>query len=381
MTKLYTILLIGMLAAIGCRTASKAFKKGDYTDAVELGVKKLQKDPNDAETKNLVQQSYAYTVSDHEDRIRVLSNSKSASRFDDIYSEYAALQHLYTVIHQYPAVAQLINATDYSGYLATYGDKAAAVHEQRADQWTNEGTKEAYREAYHEFNRAMGYRPDDLDLRKKRDMAFDAAVTNVVVAPVQSYNGYQYSSYYQLQNFQRDILHTIAASVNNEFVRFYTDFDARAQQVAPDQVMELSFSRITIGRPYDKKSTREVSKEVVSKETVYKKDSVVKEYTTIKARITTTQRTLLSQGDLFITVRDPQGQIIWSDRFTGEHKWQTQFSSYTGDERALEEADKKQLGEGAHDRQPSDDEILDALISQIRSDLYYRLRNYYARYQ
>jgi hypothetical protein len=168
--------------------------------------------------------------------------------------------------------------------------------------------------------------------------------------------------------------------MNNEFVRFYSEFDARSQDIEADQIMELNLSRITIGRPYDNTSTRESSKEVVIKEIVYKPDSVVKQYGTVKARITTTKRTLLSQGDLFITVRDTKGRIIWNDRFTGEHKWQTEFATYTGDERALTDSDRSLLNQKQYNP-PSEDHIMEELLNQIESDLTYRLRHYYTRYQ
>jgi len=144
--------------------------------------------------------------------------------------------------------------------------------------------------------------------------------------------------------------------------------------------MELNLSRISLGQPYDVRSSREVTKEVVVKEIVYKPDSVVKQYGTVRATITTTKRTMLSQGDLYITVRDTKGRTIWNDRFTGSNKWETQFASYTGDERALSDADKAQLNQN-NPNPPSEDQIMEDLMRQIQNDLTGRLRNYYTRYQ
>ena len=142
MTKLYQLLVAASLLFIfGCKSASKSYQKGDYTDAIERGVKKLQKDPSDYETKDLVQKSYTYTVNEHEDQIRILTNSKNDSRYDRIYQEYVALQNLYNTIHQYPEAARLIKAKDYSESVETYRDKAAEVHVQNAERWLKEGTK------------------------------------------------------------------------------------------------------------------------------------------------------------------------------------------------------------------------------------------------
>jgi hypothetical protein len=145
--------------------------------------------------------------------------------------------------------------------------------------------------------------------------------------------------------------------------------------------MELNLSRISIGQPNDSKTSKEVSKQVVVKEIVFNKDSVKKEYATVKANIITTKRTLTSQGDLFITVRDTKGRTIWNDRFTGQHKWETQFVSYTGDERALSDSDKTSLNQNNNSTPPNEDQIMDELLRQIQNDLSYRLRNYYTRYQ
>jgi hypothetical protein len=382
MTKLYSLAIVASLLLLySCKSASKSYQKGDYTDAIERGVKKLQKEPNDYETKDLVQKSYTYTVNEHEDQIRILSNSKNDNRFDRIYQEYVALQNLYQTIHQYPEAARVIKAKDYSEAVETYRDKAAEAHIEKADRWMQEGTKEAYREAYREYATATSYRPDDFELKKHRDSAYDKAVVKVILNPIQNFGGYNYGSSYQLQNFQRNVVRTLSNNMNNDFVKFYSENEARTNDIIPDQVMELNLSRISMGQPNDTKTTREVSKQVVVKEIVFKEDSVKKEYATVKANIITTKRTLTSQGDLFITVRDTKGRTIWNDRFTGQHKWEAQFTSYTGDERALTDSDKNSLNQNTNSTPPSDDQIMDELLKQIQNDLSYRLRNYYTKYQ
>jgi hypothetical protein len=382
MTKLYSLAIAASLLLLySCKSASKSYQKGDYTDAIERGVKKLQKDPYDYETKDLVQKSYTYTVNEHEDQIRILSNSKNDNRFDRIYQEYVALQRLYQTIHQYPEAARLIKAKDYSESVETYRDKAADVHIEKANKWMAEGTKQAYKEAYREYATATSYRPDDFELRKQRDSAYDKAVLKVILNPIQNFGGYNYGSSYQLQNFQKNVVRTLSSNMNNDFVRFYSEYEARSNDVIPDQVMELNLSRISIGQPNDTKTSKEVSKQVVVKEIVFKEDSVKKEYATVKANLITTKRTLTSQGDLFITVRDTKGRTIWNDRFTGQHKWETQFVSYTGDERALSDSDKTSLNQNNNSNPPNEDQIMDELLRQIQNDLSYRLRNYYTRYQ
>ena len=113
MTKFYFLLLTASLFFAGCKSASKAYNKGDYSDAIELGVKKLQKDPSDAETKDLVKNAYTFAVNQHEEAIRSLSNSNSENRYELILREYSKLQDMYNTIQQSPVVASAVNPKNY----------------------------------------------------------------------------------------------------------------------------------------------------------------------------------------------------------------------------------------------------------------------------
>ncbi len=379
MIKLYSLLIAASFFFISCKTASKSYDKGNYDDAIELGVKKLQKDPTDNETKDLVKSAYTYAVNEHEANIRNLSGSSNDNRYEAILKEYNKLQDLYNNIHESPAAVNVVNPTNYNEYVQTYRNKAAEVHLVKAEKWMNEGTKKAYREAYNEYGYALRYQNTD-DVKRKRDEAYNAALVKVLVVPIQNYGSYSYHSNYQLEQFQNDIMRTLAYNMNDNFVRFYSEWDLRNKNLEPDQILEMNLGRVRIGQPYDERSQREVSKEVVTKEIVYKADSVVKQYTTIKATITTTRRTLVSQGDLYLTIRDPKGRILWTDRFTGEHRWQTEFASYTGDDRALSDSDRSLLNRNKNYNAPGEDEIMSELYRQIQSDLSNRLRGYFARY-
>jgi hypothetical protein len=378
MTKFYLLLLAASSFLVSCKTATKAYNKGDYADAIALGVKKLQKDPSDAETIDLIKSAYSFAVNQREGNIRTLSGSNNENRYESILQEYNVLQNLYNTIQQSPAAVRAVNPTNYSEYVQTYRDKTADVHLANAEKWMDEGTKQAFRNAYNEYRSALRYR-DNMVIRTKRDDAYNAALTKVLVVPIQNYGGYSYNSSYQLQQFQNDVMRTLSYNMSNDFVKFFSERDLQNKDLEPDQILEMNLGRIRIGQPIDQNTQREVTKEVVVKEVVYKADSVVKQYGKVKAVITTTKRTLLSEGDLYLSFRDPKGKSLWSDRFTGQHRWQTEFSTYTGDERALSESDKSLLNKSPNVNAPREDEIMAELYRQIQNDLSYRLRNYFSR--
>jgi tetratricopeptide (TPR) repeat protein len=382
MFKRYLLYLPLAIWLFSCKSASKSFQKGDYTQAIELGVKKLQKNPNDAATRDLVQRSYNYEVTQHEDEIRILSESSNPSRFDQIFDDYKHLQHLYEFIHSYPAVSEQVRTTDYSSYIETYRRQAADVHVSKGDELMRENNRPAYRQAFREYAAAFNYLPDNADIGHRKDDAYNAALVRVVVEPLQSFNGYSYASYFQLSNLQTELMRSLSYHLNNDFVRFYSEGEARSQRIQPDEIMEMSLQRVSIMQPFENRSTRDIEKKVVTKETIVAKDSSIKEYSTIRARMTTTERSLLSETDLLVTVRDPRGGgVLWNDHFTAQYRWKANVVSYTGDDRALGDEERKQLKESGDYKEPNQDYIMQHMLDQLKNDLTFHLKNYYNRYQ
>lgn len=381
MGKVYIFLFL-VLAASACRTPGKAYDRGDYRDAIELGLKKLQKNPGDQASAAVVKDAYQLAVNRHEAQVRNLSLSKAETRYSAIYNEYVQLQRLYNLVQQYPAAMKLVNPVNYAEYVETFRNKSAEMHIDRAERWEEEGTRQAFREAYKEYKNALRYVSDSPELKKKREQAYYAAQLKVLVLPMQQpYSGYGYGNNgnFQLRNLENEVLRTLSFHSGGEFVKFYSEWDLHSKDIEPDQILEFGFTRMTIGRPYEQQSSRTASKRVVVKETVFKPDSVVKEYATVTARIVTTQRSLLSEADLMVTVRDTKGRILWNDRFTGRDRWQNSYVTYTGDDRALSDNDRAQLSRNSQ-MPPSEQEVMERLFRQIEDDLRYRLRGYFARF-
>jgi tetratricopeptide (TPR) repeat protein len=362
-----------------CRSAKKMYEKGNYDEAVELAAKKLQKKPNDAATLDILQNAYRYAVDDHERRIQANEQSNNDLRFEWNYNEYLSLQRLFEAIRRSPAVFEIVKPTDYSSFVTTYQQEAANARYDRGVSLMQNNSKSSFRQAYYEFQKALALKPGDLSVRQKMDEAFNNAVTNVVILPVVQ-TGFQYSSFnYGTVSFDNVIMNSLNNGNGNFFVRYYTPAQASAMNLRTDQAVELRFTNLDIDRYRDQRTTREVSKRVVVKETVIKPDSVVREYATVKARITTTRRTLRSNGLLQATVRDFNGQWLFSDTYRGDYNWTAEFSTYTGDSRALSEEDKRQL-DNREQFPPSNEEIVRVMLNEIQNKTVCGIRDYFNRY-
>lgn len=381
--KLYTLILAASsLLIVSCKTAKKLYEKGDYTEAVELAAKKLQKDPNDPKLLDIITNAYSYAVNDHENNIRTYAEGNNELKWERMYNEYADLQRMYDAIYKVPAVFNLIHPTDYASYVATYAQKAGETRFQRGmnymqlgmESYTN--NKQYFRNAYREFQAAGRFLPGDIEVEQKKNEAYDYGVTNVVILPIQQTGGFVYSSYtVGGNNLDDQLLRNLQFNSGNEFVKYYSAWDARAKNIRVDEEVGLEFADVDLGNYRDTRSVRKVTREIVIKETTYKPDSVVKEYAKVSATITTVNRAINSSATLRIMVRDADGRMNWNDFVSSYYNWNTQFSSYTGDIRALDTGDK-QLVEKRREFEPTDTEIMRQLVEQIGNDAQYKLRNY-----
>ncbi|MGN6291659.1 MAG: hypothetical protein ACTHMV_02865 [Chitinophagaceae bacterium] len=372
--KLYSFFFLLAIVFVSCKNAEKLYRQGRYDEAVEQAAKKLSKKPGDAATLDILQNAYRFAVSDHEKKIENYANSNSDLRWENIYREYISLQSLYEAIRRSPSVYEVVHPTDYSSFVTTYKDEAGNVRYERGLELMDQNTKKGYRDAYNEFQKALSLKPGDLSIKQKLDEAFANAVTNVVILPPSRF-GFQYSSYfYDFNSFNYDMLRYLNNNNRSQFLRFYSPNEA--VNMRADNVAEMRFSDINIGRYRDQRSTREISKQIVGKERVIKADSVVKEYITVKAKITTIRRELQADGLLQATIRDIDNRYLWSDTYRSDYRWVYSFAIYTGDERALSDEDKKLINQ-REQFPPSNDEIIRVIMNDILNKAQCGISDYY----
>jgi tetratricopeptide (TPR) repeat protein len=378
--KFYSLLFTGIsLLAISCKTASKMYQKGNYDEAVELAAKKLQKDPDDPKLLNIIENAYRFAVDDHESRIRNYAQSNNELKWEWMYNEYISLQKMYDAIFKVPVVFDVIKPINYTSYIITYSEKAGSIRYDRGIAFMQHYDKQSYKNAYREFQAALRFKPGDRNATLKMNEAYEYAVTNVIILPMQQQGGYVYSSYsIGGNNLDDQLIRNLQYNSGNEFVRFYSAWDARGKNIRIDQQLELKITALNIGQYYDQHNRRKVTRDIVVKETVYKPDSIVIEYAKVSADITTTKRVMQSVAALQITARDEWGNRSWSDNISSAYNWSTEFTTYRGDERALSEIDK-QLVNRRKDFPPGENEIIHCLLEEISQNALYRIKNHFNR--
>ncbi|MFA6275421.1 MAG: hypothetical protein WC622_01655 [Pedobacter sp.] len=316
---------------VGCTTGKNALQKGNYDASVSKAVDRLKNSPKNAEATQVLPAAYELALKDHLRKIDEAKFSSNVLKWETIVSHYQQINQLSDEINSSPAAQSLVpNPPKYIAEVEDSKYKAAEARYALGIDQLNENNRVSAKNAYFNFEKANYFYPNYKDVQHKMDDAYWAAVLKVVVQPVMVQ-----SNYYKLSNqyFQQLVNAFMSNYQKNRFVIFYSEQQANAQKITPNQVLRLNFDDFVVGQTYVKERVEKL-----------KRDSVVigetrangKVYGTVKATLSIFDKKVSSSGLLAMTIYDYQtNKIIKQQRLPGTYIWQDSWASYKGDERAL----------------------------------------------
>lgn len=339
---LYILTALILLSA--CRSSKSYLERSDEDKALQDAIKKLEKKPGDDDASSAIPILYSNIKNAHLAKIRSFSSLKEISKWDKLVDEYEKLQQAYNSIINSTHAYKLVNPQNYSTELFETKDTAAAVYYTAAEGFLAKNNRADAKKAYTYFKKADKYSPGYKNAKQKMDEAYETAVVDVVINPVQDnsffYNsglgnsGYNYSNEYFQQTLVRDL-----QNVNNNqryAARFYTDWQARRDNIQPDWVVDLTLRNMNIPYPTTYNYRRNASQRVeVGRDTANRPI-----YQTVYATVNITRRSFTASADMELRIKDLQtGRNISSRNFNEDYSWQEEYGSYTGDSRALSASD------------------------------------------
>jgi len=195
-------------------------------------------------------------------------------------------------------------------------------------------TRLSWKEAYANYLQADKFAPGYRDVSGRMTEAKFNATLKVIVEQIPVPRAYQLTSDFFLQQMIENLMRYRP----NEFVEYYSPESAdKAGIKNPDQLLKLSFDDFVIGQVYDKEYVKDLRRDSVIVGTVTLADGKkVNAYNTVRAKLTINHRELISKGVLDVSIVDLYRNTIISQRkFPGEFVWSSEWGSYKGDERAL----------------------------------------------
>lgn len=357
-------LLAGLFS---CRSSKPYLERSNEYKALLDAVAQLSKNTSDEKALEAVPVLYKQVQENKLKQIKDLSASPDLGKFDKTLLLYNELQDAYQAIISTPSAFRLLSPVSYSSQIFETQQEAAESYYLAGKQELNKGSREASKKAFTYFGKAEKFVTNYKDARALKEQAYENALINVVINPVRdnSYfsnqtwsNGLSYSNDY----FQRSLVRDLNALNRNYYPSaFYTDWDARSQNIRPDWAVDLVMRNIIMPyNPSDYRYKRDRSAQIeIGKDTAGRPV-----YRTVYATLNITRSTMIARAEMEVRIDDlNNNQSIRRRTFQEEYRWQSERATYSGDSRALSASDWELINNVYH--QPQRDYLLEELYKKI----------------
>lgn len=302
-------------------------------------LKKLQKNPTDTDLQKTIANLYSEAAKSHLDKIEVYNTLTEADRWIKIIKEYEALNKLYQTIATSTA-AGIAKPKAYAAEIQNAKQSAAEDYYTIGISEMEKADKQSARNAFYAFRKANEFVPGYKDVREHIRIAHENAVVKVVINPVRDntyfYNSMGWNNYgnnYNNDYFQRSLVNDLGGSYSKtQPALFYTDWEARRENIQPDWEVDLTWQYINIPQPVTNHYSRNVSRQIEKG-----RDTSGKvQYQTVTATIHITKKYFTASADMELRITDiATGRIITANRNSDQFNWQEEYATYSGDSRAL----------------------------------------------
>jgi len=358
--------LLSLFILVSCKTSKPYLERTDNDNTLFDAVKAIKKRNTDTAAINALPVLYSAAQQRHIRKIGSYSELKELSRWDKLIDEYSILQDMHNAIIDVDAAYAAVTPVNYQQTIYDLKQRAAEdYYTTAADYLSNPGRDNA-KKAYNYFKKTDKYVADYKDAKQKMDEAYQSAIINVQVNPVQdnSYffnsnwgnSGYNFSNEYFQQTLVRELRNS-----NRYPARFYTDWEARRDNVQPDWAVDLTLRNMNLPRPVTYQYSRNVGKQVENG-----RDSSGRPiYRNVYATVNISRQSFTARADMEVVITDvAAGKVITRNTYREDYSWQEEYGSYTGDSRALDANDWNIINNTRYN-EPRREEVLNELYRKI----------------
>jgi cell fate (sporulation/competence/biofilm development) regulator YlbF (YheA/YmcA/DUF963 family) len=360
--------LISLLLLSGCKTGKDYLSRSDNDNTLFDAIKTLKKRNNDSTALNALPVLYNLAQQRNLRKINSYSSSRELSRWDKMIDAYSTLQEMYQAIIENDAASRVVTPVNYQQTIYDLKQEAAADYYAAATGFLNKSTRADAKQAYNYFKKADKLVPGFEDAKMKMDEAYENAIVNVVINPVQDNSyffntgwgnyGYNYSNEY----FQQTLVRELKGTNSSRYpARFYTDWEARRDHVKPDWEVNLTLRNMNIPRPLTNTYSRNASQQVeIGRDTSGK---II--YKTVYARINIARQSFTANADMEMYITDiaTRKNIVYNT-FREDFRWEEEHATYDGDSRALSANDWALINNN-HYNEPRKEDVLNELYRKL----------------
>jgi len=323
------------LFLIACSSGKQAYERGNYYEAVMKSVNRLRQNPDHSKSIEALQNAYPLAIEYYENEAKNEIASNSPYKWKNAIQSYNNINALYEAIRQCPGCKQAVpNPKNYYTEVGPLKEKAAEESYNAGIGALMKGNRNDAKQAYFNFADAQHFVPGYKDVVEYLDKAKFEATLKVIIEQIPVPTRYNLSGGF-FQDKVEEFLHN--NYTDQTFIKFYTPEEAKLVNLAyADQIMRIQFDDFSVGNSVLKEKEETLTKDSVKVGEAKVDGKTVPVYNTVKAKLTTYRKELISNGLLSMVVVDAKTNgILTTQKFNGEFIWVSQWARFNGDERAL----------------------------------------------
>lgn len=369
-----------LIMMFSCSSGKKAYEHGDYYDAVMKSIARLRQNPDHKKSKETLRTSYPLAVQWEETQAKNQITSDAPFKYKNALGNYQRLNDLAQAIQACPGALKVIPAPkQYYKEIADTKGKAAQESYQAGIDALMKGDRNDAKQAYFNFSDAQNFSPGYKDAIEYMAKAKDVATLKVVMEQIEAP-----TKWYKLNGdfFEDEVEEYLNTNYTDmSFIHFYTPAEAQTAKLqTPDQILRIQFDEFTIGLPRTKETTETFTRDSVKIGERKLNGETIPVYGTVSAKLTTTQRQMISSGTLSMTVVDGNTQGVLTHRkFQAQYVWSNSWGHYNGDDRALSD-DQLALCKRRDVVPPPPQDMFQAFTKPAYDQLVSGLNDFYSSY-
>ena len=376
---LFSLLGFALLGFVSCKSAKKAYERGDYKDAVYRSLDRLKSSPDNNKASAVFQQAYPALVSYMEDRIAQESLGSSPYRFEKAYDMYQTLNDVYDEVQRTPATKNmLVGVKNYQRELEEVRSKAIKARYRMGEEELASGYREDAIEAHKHFRKVQELDPRYRDIEDKLAEALATATLWVSLPEIPMNSArYEVSS----QFFENQVNEFLREAPISPYVRFLHLEKGGARTPSPDHLIRMRFDDFVVGQVYQREVQAERLKDSVQMGSAKVGDSTVYTYGTVKGTLHGFEKEISSSGILNLQIVDAHtDRVLTEKEFAGTFVWWDYWGFVEGDKRALKEDDLKYIDKKRPIPEPDPQTMFVEFTKPIYDQVTQFLDSYYERY-
>jgi hypothetical protein len=296
-------------------------------------IERLRSNPDNKNARQTLKDAYPLAIETLTSEIDNLLVGNEPFKYAGIVERYERINSMADEVRHSPAARSLkLDIREYPVQLSEAKKKAAEEAYQAAENLLSRRDRNSAREAYYLYEKAFLYVKDYKDTLEKMEQAENLATMFVVVEDIPVPGLYKLNSDF----FQSQIIAHLSDKHAKNFIVFVDQEESKNLERV-DQVVMMQFDDFIIGSTKDKEVVKELtSKDSVKVGTATVDGRKVDVYDRVKASFSLHTRQVISSGLLDVKVIDVATEkLLANQKFPGEYGWVTEWASYNGDKRAL----------------------------------------------